>query len=814
MVTNDNAADLIYIGRRARRAPGADIGGLVRRAMLSRQAVMVAVMAVLGTFGAAAPAAAAPAAAAPHVTPAAGLVAAPHPSRLPFGARRVCPVPSQPGQMECMSVIRGGTENAAAGMRPARATPGFGPSSLLSAYNLTAASARGGRGKTIALVAAFSDPSAAGNLANYRRHYKLPACTRASGCLRIVNEHGKARPLPPANADWALVESQGLDMVSAICPKCHILLVEAASNFITDLGAAENTAVAKGAKFVSNGWSGGEFVGEQADDHYFNHPGVAVTFAAGNAGYGPAYPTDSQYVTAVGGTSLSRVRTRRGWTESVWAATGSGCSTFEAKPSWQRVHATGPSGCLNRAENDVAAVANPNTGAAIYDTYRQSGWLETGGTSVASTIIAAVYALAGTPAARTYPASYPYRHATDFHQVATGSNGTCESNRQYLCHGEHGYNGPGGLGTPLGTAGFSDSGARPVTLVDPGTQDRETGAAFALRIKGLDANRRAASLAYSATGLPAGLSVRSARHSTDGMITGTLPGSAHAFAVTVTAKDRRTRQSGSTRFTIVAVASMRPSAPANSQLKLAFGADCLDGNGGASGDSVVVDQSCQEQFLQWAYIPGGAPGGPGELSLVGSGGLCLALAGSLGQLAACAPGAANQTWAYPGFSQLENPSTGRCLGDANPGHQGTQVSLLACGQSSAQTWTFTSANAQSAIPGLCLAFRSGSPPASLEVAACGGGTHQSFQFEPNGIIEAGNGCVVGASLRRDGAAPVVSGCGSGTDPAETWHSGPNGELINQGTGLCLDDPGNSTASGTKVLLEDCYGQPGEIWAVN
>ena len=744
---------------------------------------------------------------------ASGPIIARHAARLPADQQRVCPVPSRPGQMECMTVLRA-TAGSIAAADPAVAVPGYGPSSLLSAYNLASASARAGRGETIAIVSAFGDPDAARNLASYRRHYGLPPCTKARHCLRIVNGHGKAGPLPEPNPDWALVESQGLDMVSAICPKCHILLVEAHSNSIADLGAAENTAVAMGAKFISNGWSGGEFVGEQSDDHYFNHPGVAITFAAGNGGYGPDYPTDSPYVTAAGGTSLRRSHTRRGWTESVWAATGSGCSTFEPKPSWQRVHATAPNGCLNRAENDVAAIANPNTGVAIYDTYRQGGWLETGGTSVAATIIAAAYALAGTPAAGTYPASYPYRNATRFHQVPRGSNGTCDRNRQYLCHGEHGDSGPAGLGTPNGTAGFANGRARPVTLVDPGTQDVQAGAVFSLRIKGLDANRRATSLTYSQTGLPAGLAIKRAPHSTDGMITGTLPSGAHTSAVTITAKDGSTGQSGSTRFTIVAVDSLTPSAPASSQVVLKFGGDCMDGTGGASGDSVVVDAGCpaQAQFLQWAYIPGGAPGGPGELSLVGSAGLCL---GSDGLLATCAPGAADQTWAYQDFGRLENPATGRCLGDSNPGSaQPTQVSLLACGRGNAETWTFINAQVKSAIAGLCLAFRSGPLPASLKVATCSGVTQQTFQFEPNGVIQAGLGCVNGASLRRDGTSPVVSGCSGSTPPAGIWLDGPHGELINQGTGLCLDDPGNNTTSGTQVLLEDCYGQPGEIWALN
>src|SRR5208282_3463770 len=187
--------------------------------------------------------------------------------------------------------------------------------------------------------------------------------------------------------------------------------------------------------------------------------------------------------------------------------------------------ATTPDGCLNRTENDVAAVADPNTGVVIYDSYGEPGIFEIGGTSAATPIITAIYALAGTPTPNTYPAQYPYLHPSHLFNVATGANGTCEPYRRYLCHGGHGYNGPTGLGTPDGTAAFADGSAHLVTLIDPGTIDREADSRFSLRITGLD-SARVASLRWSARGLPAGLSIHGVPRSTSALITGNLPAGA------------------------------------------------------------------------------------------------------------------------------------------------------------------------------------------------------------------------------------------------------------------------------------------------
>ncbi len=216
-------------------------------------------------------------------------------------------------------------------------------------------------------------------------------------------------------------------------------------------GGSADRAAARGATAISNSYVGGEFSGETSYESHYNHPGSAITVSSGDAGYGVEFPAASRYVTAVGGTSLSRnTATTRGWSETAWAKGGSGCSAYITKPTWQA-----DSGCARRTVADVAAVADPNTGVAVYDSYGSSGganWLVFGGTSVAGPIIAGVYALARNASSVT-AGSYPYSHRTSLFDVSSGSNGSCGT-KPYLCTAGVGYDGPTGLGTPSGLGAF------------------------------------------------------------------------------------------------------------------------------------------------------------------------------------------------------------------------------------------------------------------------------------------------------------------------------------------------------------------------
>lgn len=324
---------------------------------------------------------------------------------------------------------------------------GFTPCDLRSAYNLGSSTA--GTGQTVAIVDAYNDPNAESDLAAYRSTYGLPACTTANGCFKKVNQSG-GTTFPTGNASWSEEISLDLDMVSAICPNCHITLVEGSSAAIANLAVAEDTAAALGANAISNSYGASEFSSETAYDGYYNHPGIAITASSGDASYGVEWPAASPYVTAVGGTSLVRSATTRGWTETAWNATGSGCSGYERQPSWQT--ALGLSGCARRLVADVSAVADPNTGVAVYDSYGESGWLVFGGTSVGAPIIAGVYALAGNASSVGGNASTVYSNHSSLYDVLGGSNGTCSPS--YLCTAVAGYDGPTGLGTPDGTGAF------------------------------------------------------------------------------------------------------------------------------------------------------------------------------------------------------------------------------------------------------------------------------------------------------------------------------------------------------------------------
>ncbi len=377
----------------------------------------------------------------------------------------VCSDAIAPGTAHCEDRVRTDASGLPSAPRPEgtrRAAAlgyegAYNPAYLQSAYNVAAATAAsgGGAGQTVALVDAYDDPNVAADLAYYRSFWGLPACpsgtvsAAATGCVfEKVNQSGTVGSYPSGNSGWATEISLDVEMVSAICPKCQILLVEASNNSFASLGTAVNEAVKLGANAVSNSYGGGETAAEGAyTSEYYDHPGVAVVASAGDNGYEVQFPAASQDVTAVGGTTLTQLTdtgTRNG-SETVWSGSGAGCSAFEPKPPWQH-----DSGCPRRTVADVSAVANPQTGVWVYDSYRGGGWGIYGGTSVASPIIASFYALAGNAlGSSAVPASFLYNTPGALNDVTSGSDGSCSPS--YLCEAGVGYDGPTGLGTPGGS---------------------------------------------------------------------------------------------------------------------------------------------------------------------------------------------------------------------------------------------------------------------------------------------------------------------------------------------------------------------------
>jgi len=345
------------------------------------------------------------------------------------------------GKWECRAQIR--TDGNGSVHRYA-APSGLGPADIQSAYKLDATK---GSGATIAIIDAYNYPNAESDLAAYRTKYGLPACTKANGCLKIVNQNGQTSPLPansPAGDDWSVEAALDLDSASAACPNCKLILIEANDDQSDGLFIAQNAAAAMGATVASNSWGGPDDGNSPSYETYFNHPGTGYFVASGdngNTGSSPDYPSTSAYVTGVGGTSLVKSSSgTRGWTEGAWNGAGSSCSKLIAKPSYQT-----SSACAKRAAADVSAVADPNTGVAVYNA-ANGGWIVVGGTSAACPIVAAIYALTGHGNAGP---GYAYAHATSYFDVTSGKNGSCSG---AMCNAGAGWDGPTGIGSPNGAA--------------------------------------------------------------------------------------------------------------------------------------------------------------------------------------------------------------------------------------------------------------------------------------------------------------------------------------------------------------------------
>lgn len=427
------------------------------------------------------------------------LAAQPHSKR--FRVHRVCRA-ARPGAASCLGLKlvpasltsaqlqASAKRQAAEAIRSARPAvtnpnpePGYlTPQALHAAYALpeeTAASPL----QTIAVVDAFDDPTAEADLGVYDKQFGLPACTSANGCFRKVNQSGNAAPLPRKQGEWAGEISIDVQMARAVCQSCKILLVEANSEEFSDLGAAVNAAAKAGASEISNSYGGTEEHGYTSlGTSYFDHPGVVLTASSGDCGYfnkacpgepvGANFPADSAGVVAVGGTSLQE--SAGTWTSTVWTEGGSGCSkVFGAAPWQSAAPGFAATGCgSGRSVADVAAIGDPETGVDVYDSTPEgngnpTGWGVWGGTSVAAPIVAAEFGLAGGAHGVEYPAQTLYPHlgeASSLYDVVAGNNGTCAG--ATACKAAAGYDGPTGVGSPIGLQALSVAGV-PASIALP-----------------------------------------------------------------------------------------------------------------------------------------------------------------------------------------------------------------------------------------------------------------------------------------------------------------------------------------------------------
>jgi hypothetical protein len=355
-------------------------------------------------------------------------------------------IPQQPaspvctGRIQCKSHV---LTDGFAHIKSNAAPQGFGPPDLKSAYKIDTTKAGG----TIAIVDAFNYPNAESDLASYRSQFGLPACTTANGCFKKVNQNGATSPLPgnaPSGDDWTVEAALDLDLASAACPNCKLILVEADDDQGDGLYVGNDGAASLGANVVSNSWGGPEGTDAPSLETHFTHAGISFFVASGdngNTGSQSDYPSTSPHVTAVGGTSLVKSSNTRGWTEGAWSSGGSSCSLNFAKPSFQ----PSTSACGKRMAADVSAVGDPNTGLAVFNK-ANGGWIVVGGTSASSPFVAGVYALYGLGGSGE---DYPYSHAANFFDVTTGKNGSCNN---VMCNAGAGWDGPTGIGSPNGAA--------------------------------------------------------------------------------------------------------------------------------------------------------------------------------------------------------------------------------------------------------------------------------------------------------------------------------------------------------------------------
>jgi subtilase family serine protease len=373
-------------------------------------------------------------AASPHLTHLSGL-----------HAKRVCATTPAAGHATCFAKVLVNKKGVIP-MATAPLASALDPTQLKAAYGLSGLS---GGGRTVAIVDAYGYPNLERDLTVYRNHYGMPACNTSNGCLKIVDQNG-GTAYPRTDTGWDQEQALDVDAVSAACPDCKILVVQANTSSFANLGTAVNQAALSkyGTVAISNSY-GGSDAPDTTYGSYYNHPGVAVTASTGDNGYqGGSYPASSHYVTAVGGTSLKMSGNTR-VSEQVWSGAGSGCSTYNTAVAPTSVN----TGCAKRAMADVSAAADPNTGGlSVYapTSPKSSSWSQYGGTSESSPIIASVYALAGGNYANT--SVYNLASTSNLHDITIGSNGSCPTSQ--WCNAVSGWDGPTGLGTPNGTGAF------------------------------------------------------------------------------------------------------------------------------------------------------------------------------------------------------------------------------------------------------------------------------------------------------------------------------------------------------------------------
>lgn len=336
------------------------------------------------------------------------------------------------------------------------------PDDIHSAYALPKT---GAAHQTIAIVSAYDDPHVRSDLNAYTTRFKVPACTAANGCFRVVNQSGASAPLPqrdPTGGTFLTESSIGVELARGVCQSCSIVLVEANSLAENDLSAAAATASRTGAQTIVTSFNLTASAGNSAYAGDYASPHSIVVAASGDSAYGfpPSFPASLPDALAVGGTELKLSSAGAYGSETAWTQTSSGCALSDSAPAWQAPLAAAVGCASKRAVADLSAVADPGAVVHIQDAETECGnaWCEASGTSISAPIIAGVIGLAGSQGSAEPQMLYAHAHSDPgaFRDITTGSTQNCTG--AAICSARRGYDGPSGLGTPYGLAAFLANG--------------------------------------------------------------------------------------------------------------------------------------------------------------------------------------------------------------------------------------------------------------------------------------------------------------------------------------------------------------------
>lgn len=327
---------------------------------------------------------------------------------------------------------------------------GLKPAQIRGAYGVT-----GSGSGAIAIVGAYNFPTALNDFNVFSSTFSLPTepstdvTSSSNTVFQVVYASGSQ---PNDNGLWSQEAALDIEWAHALAPSAKIYLVEANSSNVYDLMAAANVAKnLPGVKQVSMSFSTNESACDFTSyNGNFLKNGVTFFAASGDSSTERAYPAMSYNVVSVGGTSLNVSALGQWLGESTWSSTGCGPSQFEPRPVYQ--DGLYPTIGKYRASADISAVADPNTGVAVYcsTTYGgDSGWMVFGGTSAATPIIAGAVNSAGNNSASSQALNtlfYSGIGTSSLHDITTGSSGSFNA--------VVGWDYPTGVGTPKDLAGL------------------------------------------------------------------------------------------------------------------------------------------------------------------------------------------------------------------------------------------------------------------------------------------------------------------------------------------------------------------------